>query len=311
MPQLSPVARTLLDKINNSSAPKLHELSAVEARQIYKKMAQRSTPPTEAVAAICDYVCPNGDEGVPVRLYVPERLIATPGPAIAFVHGGGWVFGTIEDYDSFCCALAIRSECRVVSIGYRLAPEYPFPTALRDVERALRWILTDAATLSIDPTRLGVVADSAGANLAIVVAQSSQPPLPIHIFALVYPATDFTMSHSSCVQFSDGYLLTRATMQWFLRQYLSSAVTPSDPRVSPLYGPAIPQLKHALIITAGFDPLRDEGHAFAEKLRQEGVDVVYNCYADMIHGFITMGAIFNTADVALSGLAHWLTSKLR
>lgn len=311
MPQLDPVARTLLDKINNSRAPKLHELSVVEARQMYKRMAQRSTPPAEDIAAICNYVCPNNAEGVPVRLYVPACLIAAPGPAIVFVHGGGWVFGTIEDYDSFCCTLANRSECRVVSIGYRLAPEYPFPTALQDVERALRWILTEAATLSIDPTRLGVVADSAGANLAIVVAQSSQPPLPLPAFALVYPATDFTMSHSSYEQFSDGYLLTRATVQWFLRQYLPIAVAPSDPQVSPLYGPAILQLKHALIITAGFDPLRDEGHALAEKLRQEGVDVVYNCYADMIHGFITMGAIFNTADVALTGLAHWLKSKLK
>lgn len=310
MREIDPQLRALLDKINGSRAPRIHELPIAEAREVFKKMNQRSVPAAEVVSAIADHACPGADGDIPIRVYVPLGQSAELGPAIAFVHGGGWVFGDLEDYDSLCCALANRSRCRVVSIGYRLAPEHKYPAALEDVERGLRWIFANAASLSIDASRIGVVAESAGANLAVVVAQSSQPPLDIPAFALIYPATDFSMSHPSHEELGDGYLLTRATLKWFLGHYLPDGIDAGAPRISPLHGPAIPRLKDALILTAGFDPLRDEGRAFGDKLRREGVRVNYECHETMIHGFITMGAMLAEADAGISQVASWVRTKL-
>jgi acetyl esterase len=308
--EIDPQVRALLDKINGSRAPKIHELRIAEAREAFKKMNRRSVPAAEAVSVIADYACPSPGGDIPIRVYVPAGQNGGPRPVIAFVHGGGWVFGDLEDYDSLCCALANRSRCRVVSIGYRLAPEHKYPAALEDVERGLRWIFTNAASLSTDASMIGVVADSAGANLAAVVAQSSQPSLPIRAFALIYPAMDLTMSHPSHEELGDGYLLTRLTLQWFLGHYLPDGVDPGAPRISPLYGPAIPGLKHALILTAGFDPLRDEGRAFSDKLRHEGIEVSYECYDSMIHGFMAMGGVVAQADAGISQVASWIKAKL-
>jgi acetyl esterase len=222
------------------------------------------------------------------------------------------VLGNLDDYDAFCRDFAYHSACQIASVGYRLAPENPFPTALHDTVAAIEWLADRASALSIDLGRLGLAGDSAGANLVAVARQSFATPALRHIrkVALFYPGTDFTMGSASHLELASGYMLTRDVLQWFLAQYLQQGELVTDPRVSPLFGPAAPGLQHALVITAAFDPLRDEGHSFAGKLRMEGVSVDLHCFDDMIHGFMTMGGIFESSHAAVRLAGHWFARQL-
>ncbi len=233
---------------------------------------------------------PAGD--IPVRIYrrygLPESA-----PAIVYLHGGGWVNGDLDTHDGSCRLLADESECIVVAVDYRLAPEHPFPAAIDDAVAAYRWVHQHALDLSIEPGRVGVMGDSAGGNLAAVIAQVTRdtdvPPPTAQ--CLVYPATDAHLREPSHELFADGFFLTREAILWYRDQYLPDASDWDSPLASPIEQADLSGLAPALVVTAGFDPLRDEGRRYAERLADAGVATRYRCYDDMVHGFFGMGIL--------------------
>ena len=235
---------------------------------------------------------PGPESNLAVRIYRPFGLGATP-PAIVYYHGGGWVVGDLDTHDGSCRALAAASDCVVVSVDYRLAPEHRFPAAPEDCLAAYTWVVANSGDLSIDPRSVAVAGDSAGGNLAAVVAQQARgldvaPPVAQ---GLIYPATDFRMQTRSIDLFEDGFFLTRESMHWFRDHYLPEATSLEDPMASPLLADDVSGVAPAWVWTAGFDPLRDEGRAYAERLDAAGVATQYRCYDDQVHGFFGMGVL--------------------
>jgi acetyl esterase len=277
---LHPQAQSLLALIEQIGDPPIEQSTPEQARAARKA---RQRPSTEQVQEIRDVDA----DGVPVRLYRPR---ADDGLGLlVFLHGGGWVIGDLDSHDNVCRALANGSGHAVLSVDYRLAPEFPFPAPLEDAVTATRWAYANAASLGCRADRLAIGGDSAGANLAAVVAQLA--PVPLVFQLLVYPVTDCTRSHRSHVENAEGYFLGTAGMQWFIDHYIAaSGVAPDDPRVSPLFGDgaAIGATPPALVITAEFDPLRDEGDAYAARLADCGVATSHVRFAGMFHGFFSL-----------------------
>ena len=223
------------------------------------------------------------------RVYTPRGVRSGSAPALVFFHGGGWVLGSVDTHDGVCRALARGSGTIVVSIDYRLAPEHPFPAARDDAVAATRWVLANARSLGVDPARVAIGGDSAGGNLAAAAAQglrgeSLRPAFQL----LVYPATDLTRSQPSHEFFREGYFLTRASIDWYLECFAPDPATHEDPRGSPLFATDLAGLPPAFVVTAGFDPLRDEGRAYADKMRAAGVRVEYECFEGAVHGVLSM-----------------------
>jgi len=248
--------------------------------------------------------------GVPARLYLPEPNGELPGLLIWF-HGGGWVIGDLESHDNVCHSLAGRSGHAVLSIAYRLAPEDPFPAALGDSIQATRWAHANAAELGVDPDRLAVGGDSAGGNLAAVVAYVA--PVPLRFQLLVYPVTDARAATPSYSENAEGYFLTAAGMQWFIGHYLAGGQgSPDDPRVSPLLASreALAQSPPALVITAGYDPLRDEGVLYAERLADAGVTVSHVHFPGQIHAFFSLPHMLTDGRIAQALAAESLRAAL-
>ncbi|HWM05263.1 MAG TPA: alpha/beta hydrolase [Actinophytocola sp.] len=248
---------------------------------------------------------PATDGTVPARLYEPTNL--PPGsPLLVYFHGGGWVIGSVDTHDGTCRYLARQANLRVLSVGYRLAPEYPFPVAADDATTAYRYAVERAETLGADPAAIAVGGDSAGGNLAAVVcldAVRAGGPRPVFQL-LFYPATDPSVRHRSRDLFADGFFLTDADMTWFIDHYCPDIGTRTDPRVAVLLAADLRGMPPAYIATAGFDPLRDEGNAFADRLREAGVPVVKRQHDDLIHGFVSflnLGSRFREAVSEAAG----------
>lgn len=251
-------------------------------------MAARPLPPGAPVAAVENRTIPTPDGEVAVRIYTPEG--EAPIPVLVWYHGGGWVLGTLDTSDHVGRELANTAGCIVASVDYRLAPEFKFPTAADDCEVAYQWVLENAATFGGDPRRVAVGGDSAGGNLAAVVslrAKERGQRMPLFQL-LVYPVTDSDFSRPSYVANADGYNLTMLGMRWFWDQYARDANDLVHPHAAPLRASDLTGLPPALIITAEFDPLCDEGEAYGERLRQAGVPVTISRYDGMIHGFFGM-----------------------
>lgn len=248
---------------------------------------------------------------VPVRCYRPA---GKPGvlPALVFYHGGGWVVGSLDSHDHLCRHLAVRAGIAVLSIDYRLAPEHPFPAALEDSIAAANWAAHEAANLQIDATRLAVGGDSAGGQLAACVAlalrDTGGPDLRFQL--LIYPVCDLIADNASLRDNATGYLLTVPAYHKMCLWYLADRSQWADPRLSPQHAAQHRALPPALVQTAEFDPLRDEGHTYAETLRAAGVAVEYRCYAGMIHGFARMGGKVDTGKTALDDAAVALRRAL-
>jgi acetyl esterase len=227
-----------------------------------------------------------------VRIYRPFGLGPTP-PAIVYFHGGGWAVGSLDAYEGTCRLVADDARCVVVSVDYRLAPEHPYPAAVDDCLAAYRWVVGNARELGIDAEQVGVMGDSAGGNLAAVVALSTRdgdvPPPKVQ--SLVYPCTEAFLDRPSHRLFAEGFGLTRADMEWYRGMYVPDESTWDLPTVSPLRAPSVEGAAPAVVATAGFDPLRDEGVAYAERLVDAGVPVWSRCYDDMVHGFFGMGVL--------------------
>jgi acetyl esterase len=232
-------------------------------------------------------------------------------PTILYFHGGGWTIGSLEAYDRPCRFFCARSGCALVAVDYRLAPEHKFPAAIDDSLAAYRWLITEAVALGIDPARIVLAGDSAGGNIAAVAAQllRDEPRSPC-LQWLIYPATDLAMASPSHTTCGEGFLLTHTAMKWFRNHYLNDLGEIDDPRASPLRAGDLSGVAPALIYTAGFDPLRDEGQAYAERLSAAGVKTIHREFDSLIHGFAGMRGALQAAaramDDMVAGLRHEL-----
>jgi acetyl esterase len=298
MPVTSEV-QTILDFIAAAGAPPQEELTPAELRESYALMSITGSRPE--MASVTDYTVPGPAGDVPVRVYVPTTEPG-PRPVLVYFHGGGWVIGDIETHDPTVRAVAEASGVTVVSVGYRLAPEDPFPAALEDCLAAVRWVAANAADLDVDAARLAVGGDSAGGNLAAIVAHELRAAAgpEVRFQLLVYPVTDGTMDHPSVDENAEGYFLTKDTMEWFWHQYVGDGDR-TGVRVSPMHLPddVLAGLPPALVITAEYDPLRDEGEAYAARLAAAGVDVTSRRFDGMIHGFFSMRDLVPEGKVAI------------
>ena len=246
-----------------------------------------------------------------VRLYRPARATARPLPAILYFHGGGWVIGSLEAYDKVCRYFAARTGCAVVAVDYRLAPEHRFPAAIDDAIAAFRWLGAEAPALGVDPARIVLAGDSAGGTIAAVVAQQVRgDATPPCLQWLVYPITDLAFDSRSFVSFGERFLVTKADMEWTRAHYLNDLREIADPRASPLRVGDLAGLAPALVYTAGFDPLRDEGQAYADKMTAAGVKVIYREFESLIHGFVGMRGVLHAAARAMDDMAAGLRHEL-
>lgn len=299
---LDPQARALLDQMASLGGPPIHKLSVSEARKQSMDMAAMQGV-QEPVALVEDRTVPGPAGEIPVRLYTPA--IEGPLPVFVYLHGGGWVIGGIESSDGLCRTLCNAARCIVISAGYRLAPENPFPAAVEDSYHALLWASENAGSFGGDAARVAVGGDSAGGNLTAVVTliarDRGRPFLKYQL--LLYPVTDAACDTRSYRENADGYFLTRDAMQWFWGHYIGKEIDRGNPLVSPLRALSLKGLPPALVITAEYDPLRDEGEAYAERLKAAGVPVQLTRYDGMIHGFFMMGGILDQGRRALEQAA--------
>ncbi|HTW17579.1 MAG TPA: alpha/beta hydrolase [Nocardioides sp.] len=243
------------------------------------------------------------------RLYVPTG-VATPGPLLVFFHGGGFFFGDLETHDAGCRSLAERSGVRVLAVDYRLAPEHPFPAAYDDAQAAYRWVLQHTAELGTEPDRVAVGGDSAGGNLAAGVAiEAAREGLPLAYQLLIYPVTDHAHPTLSARLFAHGFYLTQEFIDLAASSYVGDA-DPLDPRVSPAYADLPAGLAPALVVTAGFDPLRDEGEAYALRMEKAGATVEVRRFPDQIHGFFNIAGVGHSAPAANAVIAARLRAAL-
>jgi acetyl esterase len=311
MSALDPQVRAVIDLVIKSGRPAYHTLSPKDARQLFRETRPASTPTPPQIGSVRNVVT---DGAIPLRVYRPAGVPeATAVPAYVYFHGGGWVIGDLDTHDVICRQLTAASGASVVSVDYRMAPEHKFPTAVDDAWAATRWIVAHAGELGLDASRLAVGGDSAGGNLAAVVALMARDAggPAIRLQVLIYPVTDVMRETRTYADFADGYMLTRDSMRWFIAHYLRSKDDASDWRVSPLRATSLAGLPPALIITAGFDPLRDEGEQYANRLRDAGVMVDYACYGGMVHGFLGMGKLLDTAMRAVDHIGGVLRQGLR
>ena len=309
---LDPDAQTLIDMIHAAGRPPFETLTPTEARVAFRAGRAAVTPPPQDVAEMRDLACPGPRGDIALRAYRPLGTTATDVlPALVHFHGGGWLLGDLDSHDFICRHYANAARCRVVSVDYPLAPEHKFPAAVDDSAAATLWIIGEAAALGIDPARVAVGGDSAGGNLAAVLALMSRdrdlPPLAFQL--LVYPATDMTMTLPSS-RHADVGILTSKTMKWFIDHYLRGPQDFADWRASPLRAADLAGTAPALVLTCTYDPLRDEGLAYARRLEQDGVPVTHLHFADQMHGFLSHGKIVRAGNTALDMAAAALRRAL-
>jgi acetyl esterase len=308
--QLCTNARLFLDVIAASGEPKLWELSPSEARKKVLELT-RMVECHEDIGKIENRTLPGPAGPLPIRVYTPLAVADAPSAGVVFFHGGAWVLGDLDTHDCLCRILANETSCRLVSVDYRLAPEHPFPAAVEDACVATAWVASHAEELSIDATRLAVAGDSAGGSLAAVVCQAiKRSGVEIALQVLLCPVTDFAAQNQSRSDFAEGYFLESPLMNWAATHYLASDIDTSDPGLSPLRAPDFSGLPPAVIHTAGFDMLRDEGCDYAKELEHAGVDVKYFCHEHMIHHFYAMAGAIPYARTALLAVAADIKAAL-
>ena len=294
---LDPQAQQVLDQLQALGLPPNETVSPAEARVNSKS---RPRAPGPEVTKVEDLTIPGVGPDIPVRIYTPSGN--GPFPALGWFHGGGWVVGDLDTADGPARHLAVEAGCVVVSVDYRLAPEAKFPAAADDCYAATQWIVENAAGIGVDPTRIAVGGDSAGGNLAAVVSLMAKdrggPPLVFQL--LVYPVTNRDYGTGSYRQNANGYSLTTDGMKWYWNQYLSSDADAANPYAAPMAAKDLTGLPPAFVITAEFDPLRDEGEAYGQRLQAAGVPATCSRYGGMIHGFFAMPAVLDKGKQAMS-----------
>jgi len=289
--QLLPAFQCLCALMEKKITP-LEKLSPTEARALQDDSPVDLDPPGRDRPVSREHTVPVDGAQIAVREYTPAGA-SGPLPALVYFHGGGWVIGNIESHEGLCARLATIAGCRVFSADYRLAPEYPFPVPLADCEAVFEWVVANAARLGVDPQRIAAGGDSAGGNLTAALCVSRRETgksLPC-LQLLIYPCTDMNFATASCKECATGLFLTLEGMKWFRGHYLRSEDEWSNPLASPLLAADLSDHPPAIVVTAGFDPLADEGDAYAERLRAAGVPVTLRSYDSLIHGFANMSLI--------------------
>ena len=307
---LHPQARALLDLMAKRGVRPLHTLTPAEARAAYRDRRELTQAPTPLIGAVRELLATGPHGPISLRLYSPVQPAAPDKPpgVLVFFHGGGHVIGDLDTHDTLCRQLANGAGCAVLAVDYRLAPEHRFPCAVDDAIAATRWCQTNAAALGLDPQRVAVGGDSAGGNLAAVVAlalrDAGDPPLCFQL--LIYPVTTMLFDSDSHTRNAQGYLLTRDTMAYFHDHYIDMPAHDHDWRASPGLHPDLCRLPPAFVLTAGFDPLRDDGVAYAQALNLAGTPATLISFERQIHGFILMGRVLDEANAAVDMCADAL-----
>jgi acetyl esterase len=304
-----PQVVAILELVANSPLPPYHEVPPAVARRFYRDARGPLSPDPPAVESVRLLLAPGKGGPVPVRAYRPKGAGKDEVlPALVYFHGGGWVIGDLDTHDAVCRTLANGARCAVFSVEYRKSPESPFPAAVDDCFSALTFVFSNSKSFNINSKQIAVGGDSAGGNLATVMAlmarEARGPQISFQM--LIYPGVDMRMKHPSIKRNGDGYLLTEKVMLYFRSHYVPREADWQDWRVSPLLAKSLKGLPPAYVLTAGFDPLVDEGREYAERMQKEGVAVEYRNYPDMVHGFITMGRVLDTANAALADCARAL-----
>lgn len=299
---LDPQAQIIIGLVKQSGLPEFWQLTPDQAREQYQLRVSKLAV-KEPIFKTTDRPIPGAGSELPIRIYQPRE--AKPGerlPVLVWFHGGGFVIGNLDTHDSACRMLANQADCLVVAVDYRLAPEFKFPAAVEDSMAALRWVALHAREIGADSERIAVGGDSAGGNLAAVCAlmarNEGHPRLALQL--LVYPCTAPEPETASHRKFAEGYLLTRNTITWFYRQYVRSPKDFQDFRFAPLVADDLSNLPPALVLVAGYDPLRDEGVEYAKRLVEAGNRVTLTNYEGMIHGFYLMGGAVDAAKRAVA-----------
>ena len=302
---LHPQSQMFIAQVAAIGAPPTSTLTPEQARASFKAYRMLAGAP-EPVARVEDRTIPGSQCDIPVRVYAPAG--DGPFPVTMYFHGGGFVIGDLDSHDNVCRSLVNRANCIIVSVDYRMGPEHKFPAAVVDAYDATAWVANHAGEIGGDPGRVAVCGDSAGGNLATVTALQARnrkgPNLKFQ--ALIYPVTDATNSLPSYEENGEGYLLTKDTMQWFIRHYIGEDQDKKHPYLSPLFEKDLSGLPPALVITAEFDPLRDDGVEYAKRLEEAGVPTKHTLYPGMLHGFFSLSSVFSDAAVALDEVAAGL-----
>lgn len=289
---LESTTAAILAQMAAEGGPAIHEMAADEARAMYRAM--KPDLPEIKVHSVEDRLVPGPGGDIPVRIYRPS---GNPSPLHVHFHGGGWVIGDLETHDADCREICRGAECIVVAVDYRLAPEHCFPAALDDCYAVTCWAASNSAEIGARPGPVSVGGDSAGGNLAAAVALMARdraaPEIALQL--LIYPVTDAAMSSASYRENAEGYMLSQQMMAWFWDQYCPQAEQRNHPLASPLLATDLSGLPAALVMTAEFDPLRDEGEAYAARLAEAGVEVQVRRFDGLIHGFFSQAGIVEAA----------------
>jgi acetyl esterase len=304
----------LLYWASSSTATPLWNLSPDAAREEYRRTLAKTEIKPPGIDETSELAAPGPAGPLRLRKYVPADPDRAAEAAILFVHGGGCVIGDLETHDVMCRTLCHDTRATVFSLDYRLAPEHPFPAAVEDTVAALEWLSHEASALGLDPQRIAIVGDSAGGGLAAVALHETKGRLaaPIRAQALIYPALDLRGRLPSRKELAEHFPIPRDMIDWFFDHYFGRAWPFTDPRAIPALYENYTGLPPALIITAGHDPLRDEGAEYAQTLAASGVPVAYECCEGTIHGFMNMGRVLRTAHGrARRRIATWLAERLR
>ncbi len=307
---LDPDAAAVFKAFQEAGRPPYELGTAAEARELYLQARLVTNPEPPELKSVQPLSIPSPAGSILARVYTPVNLRRAAGmaPCLVFFHGGGWVIGNLDSHDVVCRKLADEGQCMVIAVDYRLAPEHKFPAAVHDAIAATNWIAGHAKELGIDASRLIVGGDSAGGNLAAVVAMSARdgngPAIAGQV--LIYPATDFTMMHPSHREPETSLLLTHSVIRWFRDHYLNGPADIDDWRASPARAKTLAGLPPAYVLTAGADPLRDEGDEYARRLKEAGVPVTYRTFPGQFHGFFTMGKLLPQANLAAAEIGAWL-----
>lgn len=291
---LNPGAQAVLDLIKEAGRPSFEEMSVPECREAYVNSRKALQPDPIEIDEVRDLEMPGPAGAIALRLYRNRPAGRDRAqPVIVYFHGGGWVIGDLDSHDTVCRELAARSGATLVAVDYRLAPEHVFPAAVEDAVAATRWVSENAAELGVDPGRLAVAGDSAGGNIAAVAAIDARdnggPKIAFQ--ALIYPVTDFDLTRRSYAENGDKPPVKTTTMAWFRDLYLANPEDQTDWRAAPVHARDLSGLPPALVLTAGYDPLRDEGKAYANALDAAGTPCRYVCYEGQIHGFLNMARV--------------------
>jgi acetyl esterase len=309
---LDPIMKAFIDQMALQPAPKMYELPASAARLMFAAIMEMTGPKDVPIGKVANLVCPGPGGDIPLRIYTPVAPAAEALPALLFFHGGGFVIGNIDTHDGLCRIIANEAGVRVIAVDYRLAPEHKYPAAIDDAYAALTYVEANAAQLGVDANRLAVGGDSAGGAMTAVLTQMAKekggPKIAFQL--LFFPVTQIGEETTSLKNYAEGFVLERAGLEWFYKNYVPAGADRKDPAISPLYG-SVEGLPPAYLTVAEFDPLHDEGLEYGRKLKAAGVPCEIVDYPGLVHDFIYFQSVLPQAAVALKAAAQALKKALK